>query len=225
MRSAIAKSSLCWPLCLELSSTVPVPWITSPLTSPVPDALRLPCLLAQALMPYFENAADLSGIIQVLLIQIADGPCWAPLQLIFETSAVLPWVFRLVSFSVLLRGFSYHLISLSIMCTTTKQNRVFYVVGPSLWNGLYLAPNLFPRIPSDSFYAHLTAVLFRCALYIFIQWKRYIGWHRVRFLRERLGTAFPHLFWPWEHRSHTYLWSMTKKWSSEILGGKIKFFS
>ncbi len=43
---------------------------------------------------------------------------------------------------------------------------------------------------------------------------------RVRFLGERLGTAFPHLFWLWERRSHTYLWSMTKKRSSEILGGK-----
>ena len=28
---------------------------------------------------------------------------------------------------------------------------------------------------------------------------------RVRFLWERLGTAFPHLFWPWECRSHIYL--------------------
>ena len=25
----------------------------------------------------------------------------------------------------------------------------------------------------------------------------------VRFLWERLGTAFPYLFWPWERRSHT----------------------
>ena len=27
----------------------------------------------------------------------------------------------------------------------------------------------------------------------------------VRFLWERLGTAFPYLFWPWERRSHTSL--------------------
>src|SRR6218665_1754114 len=40
---------------------------------------------------------------------------------------------------------------------------------------------------------------------------------RVRFLGERLGTAFPHLFWSWERRSHTYLWSMTKRRSSEKL--------
>src|SRR6218665_1160562 len=28
---------------------------------------------------------------------------------------------------------------------------------------------------------------------------------RVRFLWKRLGTAFPHLFWPCERCSHTYL--------------------
>jgi len=27
----------------------------------------------------------------------------------------------------------------------------------------------------------------------------------IRFLWERLGTAFPHLSWPWERLSHTYL--------------------
>ena len=27
--------------------------------------------------------------------------------------------------------------------------------------------------------------------------------YSVRFLWERLGTAFPYLFWPWERRSHT----------------------
>src|SRR6218665_3296668 len=44
--------------------------------------------------------------------------------------------------------------------TTTKQNRVFSVVGPSLWNGLSLAHRLFPRFLSTSFYAHLKTFLF-----------------------------------------------------------------
>jgi len=39
--------------------------------------------------------------------------------------------------------------------TTTKQNHAFSVVCPSLWNGLPLALRLFPRIATNSFYAHL----------------------------------------------------------------------
>src|SRR6218665_1356382 len=39
--------------------------------------------------------------------------------------------------------------------TAIMQNRAFSVVGPSLWNGLSLALRLFPRIVSNSFYAHL----------------------------------------------------------------------
>src|SRR6218665_4178857 len=36
--------------------------------------------------------------------------------------------------------------------TTTKQNRVFSVVGPSLWNGLSLALRLYPRVLSFFIY-------------------------------------------------------------------------
>src|SRR6218665_3245559 len=44
--------------------------------------------------------------------------------------------------------------------TTTKQNHAFSVVGPSLWYGLSLALRLYPRILSNSFYAHLKTFLF-----------------------------------------------------------------
>ena len=40
--------------------------------------------------------------------------------------------------------------------TAIMQNRAFSVVGPSLWNGL----SLYPRILSNSFYAHLKTFLF-----------------------------------------------------------------
>ena len=46
----------------------------------------------------------------------------------------------------------------------------------------------------------------------------------VRFLGERLGTAFPHLFWPWVRRSHAYLWPMTKKGHQKFCAGKNHFF-
>jgi len=44
--------------------------------------------------------------------------------------------------------------------TTSKQNRDCSAVGPSLWYGLFLALRLFPRIVSNSFYAHLKTFLF-----------------------------------------------------------------
>src|SRR6218665_601866 len=44
--------------------------------------------------------------------------------------------------------------------TAIMQNRAFSVVGPLLWNGLSLALQLFPRIVSNSFYAHLKTFLF-----------------------------------------------------------------
>jgi|SRR6218665_533239 len=48
---------------------------------------------------------------------------------------------------------------------TTKQNRVFSVVGPSFWNGgLSLALRFYPRILSNSCYAHLKAFLSRSGI-------------------------------------------------------------
>src|SRR6218665_2740374 len=46
----------------------------------------------------------------------------------------------------------------------------------------------------------------------------------VRFLEKQLGMAFPYLFWPWECRSHTYLWSMTKKGHQKFWAEKITHF-
>src|SRR6218665_3609976 len=44
--------------------------------------------------------------------------------------------------------------------TTTRQNRAFSVADPLCWNMLSFSLRLFPRILSNSFYAHLKAFLF-----------------------------------------------------------------
>src|SRR6218665_3272704 len=59
-----------------------------------------------------------------------------------------------------LRSTEQGLLLVPFAHTAIMQNRAFSVVGPSLWNGLSLAPRLFPRIVSNSFYAHLKTFLF-----------------------------------------------------------------
>src|SRR6218665_3525442 len=54
-----------------------------------------------------------------------------------------------------LRSTEQGLVLVPFAHTATMQNRAFSVVGLSLWNGLSLALRLFPRIVSNSFYAHL----------------------------------------------------------------------
>jgi len=44
----------------------------------------------------------------------------------------------------------------------------------------------------------------------------------VRFLWERMGTAFPYLFWPWERRSHTIDHSVQMPQNKEISVSKIQ---
>ena len=44
--------------------------------------------------------------------------------------------------------------------TATMQNRAFSVVGPTVWNGIYLELRLLPRTLSDTFYTNLKTVLF-----------------------------------------------------------------
>src|SRR6218665_1535090 len=59
-----------------------------------------------------------------------------------------------------LRSTGQGLLLVPFAHTAIMQNPAFSVVGPSLWNGLSLALRLFPRIVSNSFYAHLKTVLF-----------------------------------------------------------------
>ena len=66
----------------------------------------------------------------------------------FRTSAILPG-------RRFLRSTEQGLLLVPFFHTATMQNRAFSVVGLSLWNGLSLALRLFPRIVSNSFYAHL----------------------------------------------------------------------
>ena len=59
-----------------------------------------------------------------------------------------------------LRSIGQGLLLVPFAHTAIMQNRAFSVVGPSLWNGLSMALQLFHRIVSNSFYAHLKTFLF-----------------------------------------------------------------
>src|SRR6218665_336279 len=83
----------------------------------------------------------------------SGGPSWVLLPLIFETSATLPWEFWVIALSAQQSRvfFSSHLPTLQLCRITSFQ------LLASLLNGLSLALRLFPRIVSNSFYAHLKA--------------------------------------------------------------------
>jgi|SRR6218665_1903718 len=57
--------------------------------------------------------------------------------------------------------------------------------------------------------------------YVMVMYSTYI---LCLFVSVICRVRFLHLFWPWERRFHTYLWSMTKKGHQKFWVEKINFF-
>src|SRR6218665_2056586 len=57
--------------------------------------------------------------------------------------------------------------------------------------------------------------------YVMVMYSTYI---LCLFVSVICRVRFLHLFWPWERRSHTYLWSMTKKVIRSFGCKKLNFF-
>src|SRR6218665_3412394 len=88
-----------------------------------------------------------------LSLAVPPGSCSAYLRDLCRTTMGIPGRRSL-------RSTEQGLLLVPSAHTATMQNRAFSVVGPSLWSGVSLALRLFPRIVSNSFYAHLKTFLF-----------------------------------------------------------------